>query len=930
MTDMEEDFAIGQRWISETEPELGLGTLIAFDNRTFDIKFTTSGNIRKYSIKNAPLKRVIFKIGDKISDLNNNSFNIEKIEIENNLITYISKDLRVLETEVSDSISFTGAEDRLLIGQTDENATFDLRYKTLLLQSEFKKSEIRGFTGPRVELLPHQLYIAHEATQRFYPRIMLADEVGLGKTIEAGLIIHNLLSNERISRVLIITPEPLVNQWFVEMLRKFNISFNILDEEHCNELESKSDDDSNPFAEYQLVITSIDFLAKSAWHQNQVIEADWDLLVVDEAHHLVWTPQKVSHEYQIIEELAMISKGVLLLTATPEQMGIQSHFARLRILDPDRFYDLRAFVREAEDYKEVAYIANKIINKQELDGDDIDLIYDFIESTEVAELVENLDVEDNRNKLIQSLIDQHGTGRVLFRNTRSAMHNFPKRVLKTYPLEKVKQAKDKWWKTDPRISQVADIIKNLNGEKVLLICHNKQTALDLEEALKEKVAAKIAVFHEGLSLIARDRSAAYFREKDGADVLISSEIGSEGRNFQFSNNLILFDLPTNPDLLEQRIGRLDRIGQKKDIVIHVPFVKSSIQNVLFDIYNFALNAFNEHLKGANLVFGKFSEQISELLENGENYNSEDKENKILLEEIKEYKKHIDTQLEAGKDKLLEIKSFNPEIGNKIIDKIKIQDKSTLLDNYMNELFDHFGVEYEEIGDRLYTVMPGDNMFVETFPGLNADGLTVTYDRKTALEREDFKFLTFENPMVNGAIDLFLSSEKGNSSVGILKGERNELIMETIFVLETIAPGELQADRYLPPTPIRVLINKDLKVEDIAYADIYKNIVDTKPEIIFETQGLTQDNIVSMIQKSKELAQSQIKDIVKDSLKLMIDSLSYETKRLIALQQNNPNVSDEEIEYAKEQITKLNKFISEARLRLDSVRLIEIKKQNSKV
>lgn len=921
---MEEGLAIGQRWISETEPELGLGTLTAFDHRTLDIKFTTSDNLRKYSLKNAPLKRVIFKIGDKISDLNNNVITIEKIIEEDNILTYIGKNLSIKETEISDNIGFTGAEDRLLTGQTDENSTFDLRYKTLLLQNEFKKSDVRGFTGPRVELLPHQLYIAHEATQRFYPRIMLADEVGLGKTIEAGLIIHNLLSTERISRVLIVTPEPLVNQWFVEMLRKFNITFNILDEEHCNELEDKEPDrDVNPFQEYQLVITSIDFLSKSEWYAEQVIECDWDLLVVDEAHHLTWTPQKVSREYAIIEEIAMISKGVLLLTATPEQMGIQSHFARLRILDPDRFYDLRSFVREAEDYKEVAYIANKIIHKEELNGDDLDLIYEFLENEEVSSLAEDLTNENNRKKLIQSLIDQHGTGRVLFRNTRSAMHNFPKRVLKEYPLEKQISKKDKWWKNDARVDKVASIIKELEGEKILLICQNKQTALDLEEALKEKVSVKTSVFHEGLSLIARDRNAAYFREKEGADVLISSEIGSEGRNFQFSNNLILFDLPTNPDLLEQRIGRLDRIGQKKDIVIHVPFIKNTDQNVLFDIYHNGLNAFREHLKGANLVFMRFKEQIKSLLENSDNYDS--KNNLELIKEINEYKKEIDIQLEAGKDKLLEINSFNPEVGNQIIEKITLKDKSKTLEVYMNELFDHFGIDYEEIEEKLYTVVPGDNMFVETFPGLNSDGTTVTYDRRTALEREDYRFLTFEHPMVNGAIDLFLSSEKGNSSTGIIAGNKNDILMETIFVLETVAPGELQADRFLPPTPIRVLINKDLKESDISYSDIYKNIKDIRPESLFESNGITQENITSMVQKSKDLAEGKIKEIKETSQKAMIDALSYETQRLINLQHTNPNVSEEEIEFAKENIAKLHKYIGEAMLRLDSVRLIEVKK-----
>ncbi len=914
-----DELAVGQRWISETEPELGLGTLMAFDNRTVDIKFVTSGSIRKYSIRNAPLKRVIFKVGDKITDNQNNIFNIEKVEEENSLLVYISKDLKVKETDVSDNIGFTGAEDRLITGQTDENKIFDLRYRTLLMQNEYKKSDVRGFTGARVELLPHQLYIAQEVTKRDFPRVMLADEVGLGKTIEAGLIIHNLLNNERINRVLIVTPESLVNQWFVEMLRKFNISFNILDEEHCKELEESMSEDSNPFQEYQLVITSIDFLAKSPWHENQVVENNWDLLVVDEAHHLIWSPQKVSHEYEIIEELALISKGVLLLTATPEQMGIQSHFARLRLLDPDRFYDLEAFTMEVQDYEDVAQIASKIISDKDLSDSDLDIMSEYVTDTKVL-----ANIKKNKKDILQSLIDQHGTGRVLFRNTRLAMHDFPKRILKSYPLKKQEINRDKWWKNDLRIETIAQILTDLKGEKVLLICKNKQTTLEIDEAIKEKISIKTALFHEGLSLIARDRNAAYFREKDGADILISSEIGSEGRNFQFSHNIILFDLPANPDLLEQRIGRLDRIGQKYDISIHVPFILNTEQNILFDLYHSGLNAFEEHIKGANLVLANFKVEIKDLLEDTENYDS--KKNTELINKIADYRKVINSELENGKDKLLEINSFNPDIGNQMVEKIKDKDQSPDLDEYMEDLFEHFGINYEDLDDRVYKVTPSDNMFVETFPGLSADGVTVTYDRKTALEREDYKFLTFENPMVTGAIDMLLSSEKGNAVVGKIISDKNYLIMETIFVLECISKSELQADRFLPPTPIRVTINGDLKEENINYDFVNKNIIETRPEVVFEKNGLSQEKITLMIQKSNEFAGYKAIDIIKKSQKDMIDLLAYEAKRLIDLKLINPNVSDDEIEFAKDRIKALNKAIEKSRLRLDSIRIIEVEKK----
>jgi ATP-dependent helicase HepA len=129
----------------------------------------------------------------------------------------------------------------------------------------------------------------------------------------------------------------------------------------------------------------------------------------------------------------------------------------------------------------------------------------------------------------------------------------------------------------------------------LVICAQAQTALALEQELRAREAIKSAVFHEGMSILERDRAAVYFSEdaRDAAQVLLCSEIGSEGRNFQFSHNIVLFDLPLNPDLLEQRIGRLDRIGQTQDVKIHVPYFENTAQEVLFRWYHEGLNAFEQ-------------------------------------------------------------------------------------------------------------------------------------------------------------------------------------------------------------------------------------------------------------------------------------------------------------------------------------------------
>src|SRR5699024_8691348 len=151
---------------------------------------------------------------------------------------------------------------------------------------------------------------------------------------------------------------------------------------------------------------------------------------------------------------------------------------------------------------------------------------------------------------------------------------------------------DSWCDQDPKVAWLTQFLKQHRTEKVLIICARRETAMDLHSWLSYQQGMNVGVFHEHMDLISRDRAAAYFAVPiDGAQALICSEIGSEGRNFQFAKQLVLFDLPRNPDLLEQRIGRLDRIGQGSDIYIHVPYFTEHAQTVLFRWYHEGMQAF---------------------------------------------------------------------------------------------------------------------------------------------------------------------------------------------------------------------------------------------------------------------------------------------------------------------------------------------------
>ena len=220
----------GQRYISTSEPALGLGHILSEQNGLVEICFPAAEDTRTYAVETAPLVRVRFAPGDEISDHSKNLLTVEEVTEEDGMLTYLGQGNSIHESDLLDSLSFIRPEKRLLAGMTDQPVDFDRRLDALRWNAKIRRSPARGYTGARIDLIPHQLSIVAEASNRLHPRVLLADEVGLGKTIEACLILHRLHLTGRADRILILVPEPLVHQWFVELLRRFNMLFAIFDE----------------------------------------------------------------------------------------------------------------------------------------------------------------------------------------------------------------------------------------------------------------------------------------------------------------------------------------------------------------------------------------------------------------------------------------------------------------------------------------------------------------------------------------------------------------------------------------------------------------------------------------------------------------------------------------------------------------------------
>ena len=941
-------FVIGQRWISESEPELGLATVVRVASGRVQVEFKSAGATRTYAADQAPLKRVRFRAGDKVKTQLDKEFVIQEVVEQQGLLIYFGAGLQLPEAQLSDRISLRGPQERLFAGHFDASTAFTLRRRTLELRHRSRQSPVRGFIGGRIDLIPHQLYIAQEVANRHAPRVMLSDEVGLGKTIEACLILHRLLLSGRANRLLVLVPESLVHQWFVEMLRRFNVWLNIFDEERCASIEA-GELGANPFFDDQLVLTSIGFLAGDPRRSAQAVAAGWDMLVVDEAHHLEWSEAAPSREYQVVEELSRQSEGLLLLTATPEQLGVTSHFARLRLLDPDRYRDLTAFQAESKDYRATAELAEKLLGGAALTEKDIaSLRRLLVHDGQIEHRLNEVEQGNATSKaaLLEDLLDLHGPGRVLFRNTRSGMNGFPKRTARLARLDAGPEA-EHWLDhvstefaedagdlelrphadltRDPRLLWLVELLQKLEPQKVLLICRRLEKVEAIDEALRRHLAVKTGIFHEGLTLLQRDRNAAWFAEPDGARLLICSEIGSEGRNFQFAHHLVLFDLPLNPELLEQRIGRLDRIGQTEDIQIHVPYLAHSPQEVLVRWYHDGLNAFESNLEGGNDLLRQFGRAVHDLALEFPVAERTAAEHELagLLQQTTSARRAIRHLLEQGRDRLLEMNSFRPATAQKIIGQIQEQDRQPDLENYLLEVFDHFGVHIEELAPHTWQLNP-QGIITDSFPSMPAEGMIATCDRRRALGREDVGFLTWDHPMVAGAMDLLLGSETGNCAFAVLPTANDRtMLLELIFVLETIAASELHADRFLPPTPVCLLVNHKFKdvSDEFNNAAWEENLVKGLPFKLLENADIVRRILPAMIEKAAKWAEDRAVNLRQSAVDAMNRLLGHEVRRLQALSQVNDHIRPQEIRLAQKQQEELAASLQQSRLRLDSLRLV---------
>jgi len=483
--------------------------------------------------------------------------------------------------------------------------------------------------------LPHQLYALNRALSGSSIRYLLADEVGLGKTIEAGLIIRELKTRGLVKRTLVVCPKGLVTQWHIEMKQKFNEKFNIILPGDYDTIR-RLNDTSNVYEGFDQVISPMDSIKplekRAGWDEERInkynserieaiVNGGWDLIIIDEAHRVAGSTGEVAR-HRMASLLSKASPYLLLLTATPHSGKTEPFLRLVRLLDQEAFPDYRAIVkeqvapyiirtekREAVDnegdrlfkdrltkavhikwqkrhslqrelYRLVSrYVAhgyNRAVKEKKYYIGFLMVLMQRLVSSSTAAIRDSIErrisILENQQAEVSAITseDMYETdAQVLLDALLSAAALDLKWELNELNniLSVAKQAQFQY--TDAKAEYLVDLLDKLKSEEdrrqAIIFTEFVATQQFLKDFLQRR-GYSCSLLNGSMDIDERNAAISEFRTK--TDILISTDAGGEGINLQFASVVINYDLPWNPMKIEQRIGRVDRIGQGRDVLVY--------------------------------------------------------------------------------------------------------------------------------------------------------------------------------------------------------------------------------------------------------------------------------------------------------------------------------------------------------------------------
>lgn len=529
--------------------------------------------------------------------------------------------------------------------QYDENY---LRYVTLL--SKIKNETASGFLSSLASgiiPLPHQLHVLNRAMETNNIRYILADEVGLGKTIEAGMIIRELKSRGLVSRILVVCPTGLVTQWASEMQEKFHEKFQVILPSDYDTIRRLTDND-DVYGQFDQVISPMDSIKPiekhAGWSEEKVekyneeriysiINSGWDLIIIDEAHRVAGSSGEVAR-YKLGNLLAQASPYLLLLSATPHNGKTEPFLRLIRLLDADAFPNAKSIVREqvapflirtekreAIDNNGNLLFKNRITHLVTISWDERNNLqrelYEMVSSYVAKTYNKALRNRKKNMCLIFLLIIMQ---RMVTSSTAAIRQSLERRLnvlleqrtcvgnlreedldelniedgvedaleaisldmeleieelKQIISLAKQAQFQNQDAKVEPLLNEIDAILSEDRTQKVIIFTEFVATQTYLQELLVNR-GYTVTILNGGMSI--DERNAAMQEFKTSTSIFISTDAGGEGLNLQFANIIINYDLPWNPMKIEQRCGRVDRIGQQRDVHIYNFIVGETVEN----------------------------------------------------------------------------------------------------------------------------------------------------------------------------------------------------------------------------------------------------------------------------------------------------------------------------------------------------------------
>ena len=734
-------------------PELGIGRVTAIEGRALVVDFPRSGTRLRLAGDTDALLAIDLAPGRLVRITATREETTVAARLPDGAVrlangcTASPEELWPLELEGS-------LLERLAAGDVDAAEDFLIRLEVLHLLSLREADGLGSFLGGRIRLFPHQLHVAERATARDPVRWLLADEVGLGKTIEASLILNRLVHAGKVERCLVVAPNALTVQWLGELWRKYHQVFTLLDAQRLTDVARDFGPDFNPFDVHRRAVIALETLTERPRLTDQAARAGIDLLVVDEAQRLRRPPGHPGDPgWRAIAPIAALGRHVLLLSATPLEDDAHGFFRLLQILRPEEFPEDVSFDARLSSGIPLPPCTSST-RRADIGGlpprAGIPIAFADRESWRLRDAVEI--------SLRQAPVAHAVARRQKIERVHRALASGAALGAVLGPDERaLRQQAEAMDVSDPRLLWLLAQAGRWRAanEKTLVFVAHRETLEMLRTALSHRAQLASGVFHEDLSPARRDIEVARFREPGGPSILISTECGGEGRNFEFCRRLVLFDLPWKPTTVEQRIGRLDRIGRRipVEIVYFRPLAGIGADVVrLFE----TLGLFSEPLAGVEPQLAHVEAALEEIAIDPAASLSESRIDQLVGDA-----RAARTRIREAAYQQLHRDPYRREMADGMLARVPA-DLDALVERVVVGVCERLGFTIERLrGHRSFSIEFGNEALVDSLPGLpGGSSYTGSFDREEAVENETIDFFAFGHPLVEGVLAYLEDSAQG--------------------------------------------------------------------------------------------------------------------------------------------------------------------------